>query len=506
MRNWYKSMYLWSVLVTTLPTIAQEQKSIVEIIDTDISALAISPNGEWISGSAGGDCFIYNTQTKEFNLLESDFPGGVTNIKAVSSNGIQVGVYGADNRKAPAAYYKDGEWTYLPVPEDRKGTGSIAFTVSEDGTLIAGMIDGVTVGKIGLPCIWKWENGEYKVEILPYPETDITGSVPQHFAVTDMSADGSVLVGYMVDWTGGVFLLMEWTKGENGYEYKIWGEDIAYNLDEENCGVCPEYDDYVTVKQGEEGYEEQYAIWKPLADKYYSLREKFFTGSTFRYNSPIEISKDGRYISAAISKQLNDDPAEKPNIVDYPYRIDLKTDTESIYEEAPNLYSLGGVMEDGTIFATQGISGNAYVLENDNTAAVTLQEWIKQKTGADMPEKINFDGKITTGFPLASKDGSVIAGTVNIPQTFQYVNYYIQLVPHTISTTGVSEQLSVYIEKDQLHIEGTADEISLIDLTGKVVYNAPAMANTVNINFLLPGIYIAKLQAGGKTLTYKVIR
>lgn len=506
MRKNLRNVCVCMAICLTTPSMAQE--AIFETVGDNMTATAISPNGKWIGLNMPGELgtnietYLYNTETQAMTQMNNAYEVSLAHAKAISPGGLQVGCYGMDDLKTPAAYYKDDAWTLLPVPQEREGKGSIAFCVSDDETLIGGEIEGLPIGKPALPCLWRLKDGEYNVELLPYPELDVTGSVSPGGGVMGMSSDGSVLVGTIYDWTAFASVLVVWTKEKKGYTYKIYGENIAYNLEEENPGQCPEYEDYVTAQPGTPEYEEQYRIWKPLSEKYFQLREKFYTGDTFEWGA--FISPNGRYIALNVKKAVGS--GEEMALIPFPYRIDLQTGEEICYEEAQNI-KVKSVLDDGTVIAYGGMmyQERGCVFPQNSTVAVKMEDWITQKFKMDIPEELIYEDGVITGYPLVSSDGSVIAGTFSIPDIWTDLTYYVRYAPSSIDTTQGADKASVFVREGYLNIQGAAEHISLVGLAGKVVYDAPVNGTSVDITHLPKGVYIVKLVSNGEVISSKII-
>ncbi len=499
---------VWVCLAICMATPAMAQQVVFEALGDNMSATAISPNGRWIGLNMPGDlgtnieCYLYDTETQKMTQMNTAYEINIAHAKAISPGGLPVGCYGMDDLKAPAAYYYADEWNLLPVPQDRSGTGAIAFAVSDDETLIGGEIEGITIGKPALPCVWKRGNNEYEVEVIPHPELDITGSIPQGGGVKSMSADGSVLVGTMYDWTGFASVLIVWTKGEDGYAYKIYGEDIAYNVKEENPGQFPEYEEYVTTNPGDPEYNEQYKKWQQLSNTYYDLRDKFYTGETLL--SEAFISPNGRYVALNIRKTIGG--GEEADWMTYPYRIDLQTGEEIWYEESPNVIA-NNVLDDGSIVAFESAQyiEKACIFLQNSTSAVKMEDWMKNKFGMDIPEDLIFEEGVITGYPIVSADASVIAGTFAVPGIWANYTYYMRYAPSSVRAAQATDRVSVCVTGKCLDIQGVAEWISLVDLAGKIVYSAPVNGSPLDISSLPEGVYIARLLSDGEIVTCKIV-
>ncbi len=127
---------------------------------------AISPNGKWACGATNDGtsqfvAFIWNLESNEIQNL-----GTGTIAYGVSDDGTVVGTYPDTEASTNGAevtssgYWKDGKWHHLELPEGVKYTdpeaGGIANCVSADGKYIGGSV--YSAKGIFTPVVW--ENGK----------------------------------------------------------------------------------------------------------------------------------------------------------------------------------------------------------------------------------------------------------------------------------------------------------------------------------------------------------
>lgn len=476
----------------------------------------VSSNGEWLGGTYRGATFIYNTITDDLTFLTemNDLGSG---IGAISPGGLAVGGYGNET-SAAAAICKDGEWKVLPYPANSKVLDGGVYGVTDDETLLAGYVMGTPYkGMMYLPCIWRLEEDEYKFEMLPAPERDVQGQVPQGSIVKDISRDGTVLLGEFTDWSGMHKQPVVWIKEGGSYTYKLLGTEIIFNLNEENPGICPEYDNYVTVKRGDPGYDEQFKYWTSLRSKYSQKMAKFETGKKFNTNY-LRLSGNGRWLVTTILEPLE---GHQTQYSSYAYRLDLSDGSGAAYRSIPQVRS-AAIMDDGTLWATVPLTNfTQAALVFSGTTYVTADEWIKEKIGIDVSDDLTFTLDLTdpqtqepiqvdsiiTGYPLLSKDGSVLAGTLWDPAGERgYINYYLYTgIPDAMRPASLPTNNGITVTNKCIYFPGQAERITLTELTGKTVCNIQTAACQVDVSHLPEGIYIVRWVTGGQIKAKKVI-
>ena len=221
MKRLYAFPLFLGLMLMNSTLMAQQENAFMKIDYSTGTANAIAPDGKWVVGGRAGEAFIYNTEAHQLQDLTET--GTIISANAVSNSGIIAGSYGPNTMELKPVYYKDSKWNEL----ENTGSNDIgeAFAISLDDKKIAGYILDNAVKK---PSIWTLEGNEYKIHILPSPEKDIFGMKPQGALVTNMSADGNILVGRFRDWSGMYNQIIIWkldeSKGE--YDYQLLDVDI----------------------------------------------------------------------------------------------------------------------------------------------------------------------------------------------------------------------------------------------------------------------------------------
>lgn len=172
----------------------------------------VSDNGQYaaISDVENGIAYIWRFSnpndleditmiTDELTLPDSQIAVS-TEVNDVADDGMAVGAITFKNNSIMPAYYKDGEWTLLPVDPNSLNT-KVATCVTPDGSVIAGyqMIKDPTADQGGryYPCQWfRQEDGEY--ELVSYSNLEL----PDHqgFITRTQTPDGKIIGGEV--WCG----------------------------------------------------------------------------------------------------------------------------------------------------------------------------------------------------------------------------------------------------------------------------------------------------------------
>ncbi len=165
--------------------------------NTILWAIGLSPNGQYMScwlGSGLGSALV-DTKTNTYYYYD-----GGSEFCAVTNDGMMIG------------WGENGVFGYNPVTgeqlvSDKEVLGKGATT---DGSIIVGSI--VVNG-------WSQQAGYYKdgeVNFLPQPSEEDVGFDPgQGTVALDISDDGSVICGYLIDWYAGQAGLL-WKLGDDG--------------------------------------------------------------------------------------------------------------------------------------------------------------------------------------------------------------------------------------------------------------------------------------------------
>lgn len=159
----------------------------------------------------------------------------------VSNTGIALGT---TSMSVNAAYWKGGEWFVLPTTHPEMTNTSEGIT--PDGLFICGSVGMAEISledtdtPMLLPAVWELQpDGTYgEPTLLPHPDYDLTGRVPQYITAISISANGKVIVGQLQDYSGILPQPIVYTKSDDG----TWSYTLpAQHLLNPNNITLPEY-------------------------------------------------------------------------------------------------------------------------------------------------------------------------------------------------------------------------------------------------------------------------
>ncbi|MCD8297372.1 MAG: hypothetical protein LUC88_07350 [Prevotella sp.] len=314
-----------------------------------LRGLAMSPSGRYIAGvlgvTASAGTFIIDTETGEICICET---GG--EFRGVSDTGVAIG-YG---QGGAITCDMEGKVTSLV-----KGGSGIGNAITPDGTLCVGNVyrnyaDG---GSAWYTHACYWKDGE--TVLLPEPTAEELGFRTDGTSATAVSADGSLIVGFVID---------------NWATYPL----IVWKLNEDGTYTCdPISKDYYE--------EDQWAANHP----YYTF-------------SPTAVSSNGRYIAMTLESSCYDN-------IERIGRYDMET---GVLVEAANDNNFlpSGISDDGSILAALGgvasMNKQGYIWTPENDEAVTIRSIYPYATdfatydaaGDHQPMSISPDGRFIMGF------------------------------------------------------------------------------------------------------------
>lgn len=525
----------------------------------------ISPDGNWIAGLiADGSVIIRELSTGDEWLYISD--GGNRNYYVghglpVSNNGVVVGSTTTSN----AAYWENGKWTVLPTPDP--GLISNAVSITPDGGIICGGI-GVapmaadTESTMMFPALWfRQSNGKYGDPfVLPHPDLDITGRVPQYITAIAISEDGKTVAGQLMDYAGGACEPIIYTCSADGeWSYTLLGRDLLNptgikfpewpgSLDDDilmptqewymtpeqieafveafnewdNTGTPPRYEDFMTpeaIEEYQKDMKEYLEILLPWQEKFNTFmdvyRQYLGRSASFGFNNG-RLSPDGKYYVTTAGGVTPDGSSRNGR---YPVIFDTTTGNYSVLN-SNYAVNVNYVASDYTILGSRTDGGGdtgtirAYIFPQMEPGGMFIEEWMKEKNPAVydwMEQKLYQDvivgvGTVTeyeiepmfcTGIPVGTPDMKYIL-TNNFTSSW-------------LDDPG-QDYVSVLLTTEYIPSSGdnAVNEIlagkeyvsfEIYDLSGKLILTTGSM-NGLNIQ---EGIYIVKAHAAdGETASYKI--
>lgn len=307
--------------------------------------MGISPDNRYTVSSLYDTLTILDLENYSDYEYQEMYDIGTGNF--MSATGVVVG----QSEGVFAAWWQNGKWK--PVNSETAERMSVASGITPDGSRIVGSIapadyTGDHEGLMLMPCYWDLQNdGTYsETHVLPFPQKDFTGRVPQYITAICISDDGKTIAGQMVDYSGSVRQPIVYTLGADGEwaytlihnnlyhpegftlpedpgeapnvqpESFMTQEEIAeYEkavqdyYDRQDSIVYPEISDYMT--------EEEWAAYSKALDEYYENWENYPEYEDYMTAEEF----------AAYNKAI-DDYYEAMNANQYPEYADFMTEEE----------------------------------------------------------------------------------------------------------------------------------------------------------------------------------
>lgn len=178
-----------------------------------------------------------------------------------------------------AVVYKNGELTVLPSP--RPDLFNMAHAITPDGSVICGNVGNDNFGldskKIMMvPAVWyrNADGGYDEPVLLPHPETDFLGGVPQYVTANAISADGNTVAGTITATSGFWVYPIVYKRDASGkWSYSLPSLNLFYTHPEvqvpENPGEYPDMEDFIS-EEGKAAYDAAMEAWKAAGGNDYS--------------------------------------------------------------------------------------------------------------------------------------------------------------------------------------------------------------------------------------------
>lgn len=330
-------------------------------------------------------------------------------------------------------YWKDGKIYTLDYPWEAEGNSN-ANGITPDGKRICGYTGVLEVAEgedilMNAPCYWDAEGDDYSTaKILPYPERDFTGRVPQYVMCNYISEDGKTIIGVMQDGFGGMAFPIRWVQNNDGeWTYDIVGESLykpegivfppypgegpdyvdpgEYMTEEEleayyialnewwdsgdENAPQPNPADFISNPEMKEAYLEaagpynqwmkEFSAWSKVYDEYLAACPNFQLNS-------FHMSLNGKYVATTEVRMVpNDDPFgwSRYKMEYIPCIFDMSNNDQFTLIESAKGYMSSYVSNDGIILATSSDLKNASVIENGNCTG--MKEWIESQVSVYGP-------------------------------------------------------------------------------------------------------------------------
>lgn len=170
-----------------------------------------------------------------------------------------------------AVVYKNGELTVLPSPHPE--LFNMAHAITPDGSVICGNVGNDNFGLdakniMMVPAVWyrNADGGYDDPVILPHPETDFLGGVPQYVTANAISADGNTVAGTITATSGFWVYPIVYKRDASGkWSYSLPSLNLFYTHPEvqvpEHPGEYPDMEDFIS-EEGKAAYDAALAAWQ----------------------------------------------------------------------------------------------------------------------------------------------------------------------------------------------------------------------------------------------------
>lgn len=561
MKTFPRSIFLAAAIgLTFLSAAAADADEPQRIFGEALSG--VSADGTWVAGQIeDGSVIIRNLATDE---VWTYFAAGLNNYyigygSPVSNIGVVAGATTTSN----AAYWENGKWTLLPVPN--RDFISNAVSVTPDGSIICG---GVGMAGMGtdtestmlFPALWyRQADGTYSDPlILPHPDRDLTGRAPQYISAIAISDDGKTVAGEITDYFGAVteplvyicdneanwtcrrlgvemlnpsgIVFPEWPGGLDDdilmptQEWYMTPEQIqafidAFN-DWDNTGDPPRYEDFMTPEQiaeYQEAMQEYLEVFLPWQEDYNNFMQVYMQyarqAASFARNGS-RLSPDGKlFVTGSGGRPVifNLDNDEVTLL-----RSNQRTSVTCITADYSILAYVSAAGADiGTYkayiypqMAEGGMLLEDYIRELNPDLYDWMEEYLLQEViiGLNADDSFATQEMLCTGIPVATPDLAMIvtnnstASWLDTP-TEDYVSV---LLPMDYSESGENAV-------EGIMAEGAWKGATVYSLEGNTVCvleycaSLPELTETLKAMRLAHGVYVAKTKlADGTSKAFKI--
>lgn len=364
---------------------------------TQLMGEGMSQDGRYVAGQNYGTyapC-IWNSETGAFTNFP-DYEEG--SVHAVNNLGMAVGTDRGYGGKALICYVNGTAETLADNGGD-KSQGADAWCISADGKTIGGFYyyfewTNEAAGEgfyATFPCVWQ----DKKCVNLPYPTAKEVGFNIDGAGCRWMSADASVLLGYLVD-DKATWPAVIWRKNAQG----------GYDCDP----ICK---DYFEAEQGK--------------------------GKPYMMFNPCALSANGEWVALQIQEEYDENDWNNVTKVKVA-RLNLKSGKLEILENEQSL-APSAISDEGSVLMytnVDGIFGRVgYLWKAGETQTICIDDLLNKVKG--MP---NFGANVPAAY---AADNQTIMG-FGIDQDANIFSYVVSLAAIEQALTGVEETLAEPVE------------------------------------------------------------
>ena len=375
-----------------------------------------------------------------------------------------------------------------------------------------------------------------------------------------MSADGSVIGGQMIDYTGLVAQPIVWREDDNGeWSYELLqpqltnpsGEEFPPYPGEWEGGGQPVPDQFMTPEELDawvngmqtggnpspfaymteeeidayyaalNKHEEEIEEWETAWDKWNAVYSKVVSNPNmvnYQFNN-VEMSSDGRYY---LSTRIN---SEEQTL--YPVVMDLENNDYRFLDGSDNLM-VSGISDNYSVLSTWidplgVLPTRAYIYPELSDTAMALEEFVGQtspEVATWMEDEMIRDVETATGgvtdfmcsgIPIASADLSLIITRMQVKwldaplgQWLYSYAFSTGIEPSGVENVAAVENGMTVLPNGDVVLNGEFKSLNIYNISGMNVFEATAPQGTVATN-LDRGIYIYKAVGNdGKEIVRKI--
>ena len=488
----------------------------IEVMRDGAAFSMISPNGQYIAGNIDDMAVYCNMETKFATSLEGEvLDDGGCFVWDMNDKG-QLAV---DWKKQAAIWSEADGYEVFVLPENLSNAEKVysaARCITADGKTVVVSFGDPTVS---VYVYTLGEDGIWGMTKLPMPTEDpIFHQIPQFASPMGIDDNATRIMGrYRID-TGLEEIPFAWEKNAEG-EWEIrWvamefickggKTDAVYPGEFEFDGSG--YD--IETGEWQEEYDKAYAEYDQMWVDYEIAISSLATGYYWHAAgslSGMRLSKNGKYVNAQISKD---------GVGTFPAVIDLDADTVYVFTCQPGAGCLS-VTNDGVV-SIQGIMDYfswTYVSSiEDVTKSVTLAEYTSTRTNgvlnlADYMTYETPDGpRVAEGTATFSSSGNgFVSWQYNgFGDNMRYETFVVRYDVESADDVVFDNSMVVYPNPTSgvLYLSDGLSNVKLYDVTGREVYSASDMVNSIDLTQVVSGVYMLIAFDGEKYISTKIVK
>ena len=268
-----KALLLTGALLAASSMMAQDATGPSAIQAPMTYVMGVSQNGRYAVSDINGMLLqIYDLDTNSsigdyidqeygYNSYIPGYGRCVANDGSVVGNAVlydideDAGTYTSTDN---AVIFREGELVILNVPDTTKI--NMAHAITPDGSVICGNVGAASFSidfrsVMQVPAVWYLQDdGTYGDPVLlPHPEKDFMGGVPQYVTAINISEDGNVIAGTVTANNGWYIYPIIYTRDVLGrWSYYLPNQDLFRNADvviPENPGDDPSMKDFMSAEE-----------------------------------------------------------------------------------------------------------------------------------------------------------------------------------------------------------------------------------------------------------------